>query len=66
MTDSAKLVDHGVRDLGVSGIDPNLIDSGAARRQIVLGPDRPMVGGNEDLAGRGKRSASGSIGCVDI
>ena len=38
MTRSAKLVDHGVRDLGVGGIDPNLIDSGAARRQIVLGP----------------------------
>ena len=27
MTISAKLVDHGVRDLGVGGIDPNLIDS---------------------------------------
>jgi hypothetical protein len=66
MTRSAKLVDHGVRDLGVSGIDPNLIDSGAARRQIVLRPYRPMVGGNEDLAGRGKRSASGSIDCIDI
>ena len=32
MTRSAKPVDHCVRDLGVGGIDPNLIDSGAARR----------------------------------
>ena len=66
MTPGAKPVDHGIRDLGVGRIDPNLIDSGATRRQIVLGPTPPMVGGNEDLAGRGKRSASGSIGCVDI
>ena len=32
MTRSAKLVDYGVGDLSVGGIDPNLIDSGAARR----------------------------------
>src|SRR5215467_14301307 len=30
-----KAVDHGVRDLGVSGIDLNLIDSTAAPRQIA-------------------------------
>jgi hypothetical protein len=66
MTRSAKLVDHGVRDLGVGGIDLNLIDSGAARRQIVLGPHRPMVDGNEDLAGRGKCSSSASIDRVRV
>ena len=66
MTHSAKLVDHSVRDLCVGGIDPNLIDSGAARRQIVLSPYRPMVGSNEDLAGRGKCSACASIDCIDI
>ena len=66
MTHSAKLVDHGVRDLGVGGIDPNLIDSGAARRQIVLRPYRPMVGGNENLATGGELTSSGGIGCVDI
>ena len=66
MTRSAKLVDHGVRDLGVGGIDPNLIDSVAARRQIVLGPHHPIVAGNEDLAGRGKCSSSGGIDCIDI
>ncbi len=66
MTRSAKLVHYGVRDLGVGGIDPNLIDSGAARRQIVLSPYRPMVGSHEDLAGRGECSASGSINCIDI
>ena len=53
MTRSAKPVDHGVRDLGVGGIDLNLIDSAAVRRQIALGPRRPMVGGNEDSAGQG-------------
>src|SRR5262249_17249929 len=66
MTPSAKPVDHGVRDLGVGGIDPDIIDSGAARRQIELSPNRPMVGSNEDLAGRSKCSASGSIDCIDI
>jgi hypothetical protein len=66
MTCSAKLVNYSVGDLGVGGIDPNLIDSGAARRQIVLSPYRPMVGSNEDLAGRGKCSAGGSINCIDI
>jgi hypothetical protein len=66
MTRSAKLVDHGVGDLGVGGIDPNLIDSGAARREIVLGPHHPMVGGNEDLTGRGKCSSSASIDCIEI
>ncbi len=66
MTRSAKPVHHGVRDLGVGGIDPNLLDSGAARRQIVLSPHPPMVGGNEDLAGRGKCSSSASIDCIDI
>jgi len=66
MTRSAKPVDHGVRDLGVGGIDLNLIDSGAARRQIVLGPHRPMVGGNENLAAEGELSSSGGIDCIDI
>jgi hypothetical protein len=66
MTPSAKLVDHGVRDLSVGGIDPNLIDSGAARRQIKLSPYRAMVGSNEDLAGRGECSACASIDCIDI
>jgi hypothetical protein len=66
MTRSAKLVDHGVRDLGIGGIDPNLIDSGGARRQIVLSPHRPMVGSNEDLARRGECSASTGIDCIDI
>lgn len=66
MTHSAKLVNHRVRDLGVGGIDPNLIDSGAARRQIVLNPYRPMVGSNENLAAGGKCSSSGGIDCIDI
>ena len=66
MTHSAKLVDYGVRDLGVGGINSNFVDSGTARRQIVLSPYRPMVGSNEDLAARRERSASGSIDRVDI
>lgn len=66
MTPGAKPIDHGVRDLGVGGIDPNVIDSGAARREIVLSPRPPLVGSNEDLAGRGKLSAGGSIDCIDI
>src|SRR5262249_60690570 len=41
MPRGAKLVDHGVCDLGVGGIDPNLIDSGVARGQIMLNPYRP-------------------------
>ena len=66
MTISAKLVDYCVGDLGVSGIDLHLIDSGAARRQIVLRPHRPMVGGNENLAAGGELSSSGGIDCIDI
>src|SRR5262249_56256256 len=66
MAPIAKLVDHGVRDLGVGGIDLNLIDSGAARRQIVLSPYRPMAGSSEALAGRGKCPPIASIDCIDI
>jgi hypothetical protein len=66
MTISAKLVDYCVGDLGVSGIDLHLIDSGAARRQIVLRPHRPMVGGNENLAAGGELSSSRGIDYIDI
>src|SRR5436309_2996427 len=61
MTISAKLVDYCVGDLGVSWIDLHLIDSGAARRQIVLCPHRPMVDSDENVAGGCEFSPSGGI-----
>ena len=61
-----KAVDHCVRDLGVSGIDLNLIDSTAAPRQIAQRPHRPVVDGNKDLADRGGRSPSGGIDRVRV
>ena len=66
MTRSAKPVDHRVGYESVGGIDLNLIDSFAARRQIVLRPDRPMVGGNENLAAVGKCSPCANIDRVRI
>ena len=65
-TRSAKLVDHGVGDESVGGIDLNLIDSGAAHRQIVLRPDRAMAGGNENLAAAGKCSPCANIDRVRV
>ena len=61
MTISAKSVDYCVGDLGVSRIDLHLIDSGAARRQIVLCPHRPMVDSDENVAGGCEFSPSGGI-----
>jgi len=66
LTRSAKPVDNRVGDGGIGGIDLNLIDSGAACRQIMLRPHRPVVGGNENLAGGGEFSSSGSIDRIDI
>jgi hypothetical protein len=66
MAVSAEVVHHSVCYLGGGGIDLNVIDSGAARREVVLSPGPAVVGGNKDLAGGGKCAARRRIDGVEV
>jgi hypothetical protein len=66
MAVSAELVDHGVGYLCVGGIDLNVIDSAAGRREIMFSPGRAVIRGNKDLAGGSEGAARCSIDGVHI
>ena len=47
---SVEGIHHRVGDLGVGGIDLDVIDSAVACREVVLRPGRPVSRSNKDLA----------------